>query len=388
MTTYDTNPMPGRSLVFFSVLTRLICFDLAKAFLAVLTVLLLILMSKHFAQFLSQAIDGQISNDAIFLLFGFKLISVGVLLLPSALFAAVLIVLGRMVRDNEITALGSAGIGVSVLYKYILLLVVPLALIGSGLSLELNPWAEKQTAMVRLNEKENADVRLLVEGRFKEISRGDIVFYAEKISADQQMKNIFFQERKGNKLKIAVSRKGLVRIIDGVRFIVLVDGQGYEGKRGLADYEITEFKEYAHAIGETSNSVLELNRDAMTTRELWNSTDPQEIAELHKRLSIPLGMIVLAMLAVPLSSAAPRSGVYGNILMAFLGYLLYKNLLSIAQSWLMKGTVPPLFGYWWVYAAMLGVGLILTIRNLGFRWCAMVLSGESRGLAAFGNSAN
>ncbi|MCI0653948.1 MAG: LptF/LptG family permease, partial [Methylococcaceae bacterium] len=154
--------------MFFNVLVRLISFDLAKAFLAVLTVLLLILMSKHFAQFLSQAFEGEISNDTIFLLFAFKLISVGVKLLPSALFAAVLIVLGRMVRDNEISALGSGGIGVSVLYKYVLLLVAPTALIGSGLSLELNPWAMKQTAMVLLNEKENADVRLLVEGRFNE----------------------------------------------------------------------------------------------------------------------------------------------------------------------------------------------------------------------------
>ncbi len=378
----------GDSTVFFNVLVRLISFDLAKAFLAVLTVLLLILMSKHFAQFLSQAFEGEISNDTIFLLFAFKLISVGVKLLPSALFAAVLIVLGRMVRDNEISALGSGGIGVSVLYKYVLLLVAPTALIGSGLSLELNPWAMKQTAMVLLNEKENADVRLLVEGRFNEYSRGDIVFYAEKISSDQQMKNIFVQERKDDKLSILLSRKGLVRSIDGVRFIVLVDGQRYRGKQGLANYEITEFEEYALAIGETSNSVLELSREAMTTRELWNSTDPQEMVELHKRLSIPLGMIVLATLAVPLSVAAPKSGVYGNILLAFLVYLLYKNLLSIAQSWLIKGTVPPQFGYWWVYAAMLGVGLILTIRNLGFRWCAMVLSGKSRGLATFGNSAH
>ncbi|MGR9106598.1 MAG: LPS export ABC transporter permease LptF [Gammaproteobacteria bacterium] len=374
---------PARSFVVFSVLTRFISFEVARTFFAVLTVLLLILMSKQFAQLLTQAFEGQISNETIFMLFGLKLISVAIQLLPSALFAAVLIVLGRMYRDNEMVALFSGGIGTLSLYKYISIVVLPIALLACALSLELNPWTMKQTALILLNEKENADVRLLVEGRFNEYSRGDIVFYAEKISPDHQMRNIFVQERKGDQLSIIMSRKGLVRMIDGVRFIVLVNGRRYRGRQGRADYEITEFAEYAVAIGEPSNSALELTRDAMPTAGLWQASDPLEAAELHKRLAVPLGMIVLAVLAVPLSSAAPRSGVYGNIFLAFLVYLLYKNLLSIAQSWLINGTVSLQTGCWWVYAAMLFVGLILTIRNLGFRWCLMVLSGKSRGLSAF-----
>jgi lipopolysaccharide export system permease protein len=381
MTNYPADARPERSFAIFSVVTRLISFDLAKTFLAVLTVLILVLMSKQFAQLLNQAFEGEISNQTIFLLFGFRLISVAVQLIPSALFAAVLIVLGRMYRDNEMAALGSGGIGLLQLTKYVLLTVVPLALIGSGLSFELNPWAMKQTAVVLLNEKENADVRLLVEGRFNEYSRGDIVFYAERISSDRQMRNIFVQERKGNKLSIILSRRGFVRIIDGVRFIILVDGRRYQGKQGMADYEITEFEEYAVAIGAPSTSMLELTREAMPTAELFDNRDPDKVSELHKRISIPLGMIVLAMLAVPLSSAAPRTGVYGNILIAFLVYLLYKNLLSIAQSWLINGVMPLPVGFWWVYAVMLVVGLGLTIRNLGWRWCVMVLTGKSREFA-------
>ncbi|MGH8474619.1 MAG: LPS export ABC transporter permease LptF [Methylococcales bacterium] len=386
MTDHNPDTQPGRPVVFFNVLTRLISFEIAKAFLAVLTILILILMSREFGRFLGQAFDGQISNDAIFLLCGLRLISITVALLPSSVFAAVLIVLGRMYRDNEISALGSGGVGVSILYKNTLLIVIPLALAGSALSLEVSPWAIKQSSKVLFNEKENANVRLLVEGRFNEYSRGDIVFYAENISSDRQMKNIFVQERKGNKANIILSKKGMVRTINGVRFIVLLDGQRYLGRSGFADYEISEFKEYALAIDETSNRELELTRDSMSTKELLKSSDPQEIAELHQRLSIPFSMIVLALLAIPLSLAAPKSGVYGNILLAFLVYLLYKNFLSIAQGWLIKGTVLPQFGYWWVYATMLAVGLILSIRNFGFHWFAMVLSGKSRALASYGHS--
>lgn len=362
--------------MFFSVLARLITVDIAKTFLAVLTVLLLILMSKHFAQILSQAFDGQISNETIFLLFGFKMVSVAIRLLPSALFASILIVLGRMYRDNEMSALGSGGVGAMRLYRYVLLFVIPLAMFAAGLSLELNPWVMKQTALVLLNEKANADIRLLVPGRFNEYSQGDIVFYAEEISSDHQMRNIFVQERKGSKLSIILSQKGYVNIIDDVRYIVLVEGRRYQGEQGKADYEITEFEEYAVSIGATTNNALELKREALPTLELWRATDIHKVVELQRRLSVPLGMLVLAVLAVPLSSASPRSGVYGNILLAFLVYLFYKNLLSVAQSWLINGTVPAQVGYWWVYAVMLGVGVVLTIRNLGLSWCMLVLTGR------------
>lgn len=365
----------------FSTLTRLISFDIVKSFLAVLTVLLLILMSKQFALLLSQAFDGKISNKTIFLLFGFKLISVAVQLMPSALFAAVLIVLGRMYRDNEISALGSGGIGILQLNKFVLFAVIPLALVSAALSFEVTPWASEQTAKTLLDEKANADVRLLVEGRFNEYSRGDIVFYAEKISPEHEMSNIFVQERKDNILSILISREGFVRIIDGVRFIVLLNGQRFRGQHGMADFEISEFEEYAVAIGEPSTTEVELTREALPTNFLFQANEPDKVAELNKRFSVPLSMIVLALLAVPLSSTAPRSGIYGNVLLAFLVYLLYKNLLSIAQSALINGTVPLAIGYWWVYVVMLVIGLTLTIRNLGLYWFLAILSGKSRELA-------
>jgi lipopolysaccharide export system permease protein len=90
-------------------------------------------------------------------------------------------------------------------------------------------------------------------------------------------------------------------------------------------------------------------------------------------LSIPLGILLLAVLAVPLSNTAPRSGVYGNIVVAFLVYLLYKNLLSIARNLLVNDSVPLYLGSWWVYVVMIGIGLGFTIRHLGVEWCLFVL---------------
>ncbi len=360
-----------------SVLARMITSELAKTFLAVLSVLLLILIGKQFAQILQQAFTGEIANETIALLVGLKLVSVTIYLLPSALFVAVLIVLGRMYRDNEIAALAVGGVGAFRLYKYIMLFVVPLVLVAAALSLKLMPWSVKQTTLTLLKERQTADLRLLVAGRFNEYSRGDVVFYVEKITDDDQMRNVFVQHRKHGELSVVLSKRGYVKLVENVRYLVLVDGYSYQGNPGQTEFEITEFGEYGIKIGESSEITMHMHREAMSSIDLWNSDKPAEVAEFHKRLSIPLGIMILAILAVPLAKSAPRSGVYGNVLMAFLVFLIHKNLLSVAQSWLIGSKIPAIFGYSWVYLLMLIVAAILLVQSLGLAWCIRVLSGLS-----------
>ena len=180
----------------FSVLTRMLTVDLTKTLLAVLSVLLLIIISRQFANVLRKAFDGEIANETIFILIGLRMVSVAINLLPSALFASVLMVLGRMYRDNEMAAMATCGVGVAKTYQYIMLLVIPLSLIGGALSLAVLPWTVQQTTRVLLMERQTADVRLLVPGRFNEYGEGDIVFYVEAITDDNQLSNIFVQHRR------------------------------------------------------------------------------------------------------------------------------------------------------------------------------------------------
>jgi len=291
-----------------SVLARMITLELAKTFLAVLSVLLLILISKQFAQILQKAFTGEIANETIALLVGLKLVSVTINLLPAALFAAVLIVLGRMYRDNEITALAVGGVGAFRMYKYIMLFVVPLVLVAAGLSLKVMPWSVKQSTLILLKERQTADLRLLVAGKFNEYNRGDIVFYIEKITDNDRMRNIFVQHRKRGKLSVVLSNRGYVKLVENIRFLVLVDGYRYQGNPGQAEFEITEFSEYAVKIGESSEITVHMRREAMPSIDLWNSDKPAEVAEFQRRLSIPLGIMILAILAIPLLKSRRAEG--------------------------------------------------------------------------------
>ena len=102
----------------------------------------------------------------------------------------------------------------------------------------------------------------------------------------------------------------------------------------------------------------------MTTAALVVSSEPEEVAELHWRVGIPIATIVLAIMAVPLSRSQPRQGRYGRLAIGLLVFIIYFNLMSAGKAWLEQGTVSPSLGLWWVHALMLSFALgLLAIQN-------------------------
>jgi len=81
-----------------SILDKMIIKDLFKTMLAILSIIVVIIVSRKFIRILAKAIDGQLSVDAVMGMLGYKIIVVSTLFLPAAVFMAVLMVLGRMYR--------------------------------------------------------------------------------------------------------------------------------------------------------------------------------------------------------------------------------------------------------------------------------------------------
>jgi lipopolysaccharide export system permease protein len=103
--------------------------------------------------------------------------------------------------------------------------------------------------------------------------------------------------------------------------------------------------------------------------ELITEGKPEQIAELHWRLGLPLAVIIMGLVAIPLSFVNPRSGRSWNLLFAVLIYSLYNALLSVFQAWTTQGKVAPWLGLWPVHAAMVATLAFLFYRQLyGLRW--------------------
>jgi len=86
----------ARPYRFVSVLDKMITQDLLKTVMAVLSVLVIIIVSRKFIKVLAQAIEGNISNEIVLSLLGLKIVIAIGAFLPVAIFMAILMVIGRM----------------------------------------------------------------------------------------------------------------------------------------------------------------------------------------------------------------------------------------------------------------------------------------------------
>jgi lipopolysaccharide export system permease protein len=90
---------------------------------------------------------------------------------------------------------------------------------------------------------------------------------------------------------------------------------------------------------------------------LLDSDDIRLRTELQWRLSLPLLVFIVTLMAVPLSRVNPRQGRFLKLLPAILLYMAYLSILIAARGALEKGKIPPTLGLWWVHAIFLAIGL-------------------------------
>ncbi len=362
-----------KSYPFISVLDQMIIKDLFKTVLAVLSVIVVIIVSRKFIKVLAKAIEGGISNETVLSILGLKTVVAISTFLPASIFMAILMVLGRMYRDQEMSAVASAGGGAVVIYRAVFLLVFPLSIAAGWLSLIATPWAESQIKELTHADQQVADLRGISAGRFSEYSHGDLVFYTEYIDDEKRMHNVFVQNRTGDSIGVINAKYGTLEHLSGGLYLVLKDGERVVAVPGEINVTIEKFSEYAVRL-EKKTTLLPQELDGAPSNKLWASTQLPDIAEMQNRLSIPLGVIFLSFLAVPLAKLSPRGGVYGSLLVAFAIYFVYGNVKRISQSWVANETISPSLGYYGIYLLLLLLGGFLLIRLYGLKWVMLRLN--------------
>lgn len=362
-----TIPGAGRPFRLLTVLDKMIVVDLLKTVSAVLSVLVIIIVSQKFIRVLAQAIEGNISNETVLSLLGLKIVIVASTFLPAALFISVLMVLGRMYREQEMAAIASAGGGMFTIYRSVFLLLLPLSVCAAGLSMFAAPWAEAQSQTLTHLDQESADIRGISAGRFSEYSGGELIFYTEGVDASGKMRHVFVQNKQGQRTGVVNAEYGRLENLPGGLYLVLEQGERVQGIPGNKDFTIEAFAEYAVLI-ERKTTELILGSHAVDTDKLWYSKTRMDVAEMQDRLNGPLGIILLGFLAVPLAKLSPRGGVYGSMLVAFGIYFACSNLQRVNHSWVVSGKIPGWLGYFWIDLLLLILGMIMLIRLYGLKW--------------------
>jgi lipopolysaccharide export system permease protein len=350
-------------LIVFRYLSREVLVTLS----AVSAVLLVIIMSGRFIKYLAQAASGALDPGVLFMIMGFRLPGFLQLILPLGLFLGILLAYGRLYLESEMTVLAATGMSQQRLLVITLAPAALVSLLVAWLSFSLAPQGATQFSLLINKQDAMTEFDTLVPGRFQALRDGTRVTYTEQLSDDRiNLGGVFISEKrmssdqsKDRGITVLVAEKGHQETKnDGSRYLILENGYRYDGNPGEANYRAIKYDTYGALLPKPDISDEVTDRDAIATSELLNGeSTPRNRAELQWRISLPILVFIVTLMAVPLARVNPRQGRFLKLLPAILLYMAYLTILIAARGALEKGKIPQALGLWWVHFIFLAIGL-------------------------------
>ena len=349
--------------------------EILQSFFAVFAVLLIVATAVTFVGLLAEMSTSVFSSGFIFQLIALKLIGKLAVLLPASLYLAIMLTLGKLYSDSEIVAMWAGGIGPRDINVAVLWLLLAFAAVTAVISLYLSPEALATRNTVLARAQAEAQISSILPGRFLEFSGGDLVAYTERLSNDKrEMENVFAKLAYGDTENLLIASRARFSGTEESlgRYIVLEDGYRYSGTPGSVDYTVYKFAKHSFRIDRDRPESVVNKSNAVSTAELVRIAYPAYLAELQWRISQPISLVLLGMLAVPLARTLPRQGKYTKIGMGVAVYFLYGNAVGVMQTFVEREEVSAYIGIWPVHVLMaLIVSALLYYQAAGrfdLRW--------------------
>ena len=369
------------------IIDRYLVRQVAMPCLLVAAILSIIFVGYSLSRFLTQADAGLLNTDEVFRLTLLKVLIALEVLLPIALFFGLMLGLGKLHNDSEIVAMQAGGVGEFSILRPILALAIPVAAIIAVLSLYVRPWAFTQTYEMLAVAEASSDIDRIKAGQFyltrressstfdaaqilgeevEVVSGRERAIFIEKISSDQALEKVFIRTRTGSELQVISSRSGLL-----VKSPVS-DYDTLELENARIFKQVNDGPDLFARIGHFSIRVKTVQPEppgyktkSIASAELAASNNPKDQAEYQWRISTSITTLLLALLVVPLSRSKPRQGRYAKLLLAFIIYAAYYNLIGIGRTWVEQQAVTSI---WWapIILALLVILLYLPWHSLKF----------------------
>lgn len=348
-------------MLIFRYLAR----DLLASTLGVCAVLLLVIVSGRFVKYLAQAAAGELDAGILLAIIGYRLPGFIELILPLAFFLGILLSYGRLYVQSEMTVMVACGMSPQRLIAYTMIPGVIIALVVGWLSIDVSPTGLRKAEALLTAQKERGELDGLMARHFHPLKGGRSVTYTEQVTKDGQMTDVFLAENNpdaedGRQLVLVIAQSGYHRRTEqGASFLVLRDGFRIQGNPGEADYQITRFEEYGQRLSKPAPQRRRDKVDTMYTVELLDSDQPAHKAAVQWRLSVPVLVLVVSLMAIPLSKTDPRQGRFARIVPAVLLYIVYLVTLNGARGMAEDGKVSAIVGLWSVHLLFGGIAAAL-----------------------------
>ncbi|MDX1432078.1 MAG: LPS export ABC transporter permease LptF [Gammaproteobacteria bacterium] len=348
------------------IIRRYLYREILQTFAAVLAVFLVVGAAIVFVRLLAEASSGSVSGGVVLRLLLLKLLGELVVILPASLFVAILLGLGRMYKDSEVVAMWAGGVGAWQIVRMTFWFLLAFAVATGVVSLYLSPEALAMRDAVRARAQQDAEVTGLLPGTFMELRDGDVVAYVSSMSPQSgEMQGAFAQLTSGVSRDLLVAKRASIEKdeVSGDRYVILEDGWRYSGTPGSVDYVIYRFERHGFNVDAGRTVSWESKSEAVRTQVLIAKPNPWYVAELNRRLSHPVSVLLLGLLAVALARTTPGRGRYAKLVIGIAIYFVYSNAVAVAQNLVNRGVFNPVLGIWSVHLAMAVIVAVVLYRE-------------------------
>jgi LPS export ABC transporter permease LptF len=353
------------------IIDRYILAELTKPFLAGIGAFLVVMLSNQLYLYIGWIVEHGLSAALVGKLLLLALPAIAVITLPVGYMMATMLVLGRLSRDSEITALRSSGIGLGRVIAPMLLG----ALIVSYMAFELNerivPWTNSETVRMQREILRKTPAPLVKPNLFF-AGTNNRYFYVDRVDKDVLKDVLIFDLSRSGYPQVITANKA---IWDKTRWM-LYDGMVRKmSEKGYLNYE-AKFKRLELSLDLSDNadyfgpkSVQEQSSgeayEAIKRLQDQGQNVNGMMVDYHIKFSLPLATFFSSLLAVPLGLRVSRFGAFigvaASIFVIFIWYVLY----SFGRSLGAAGTVAPMIAAWNqnIIFGIIGAGLFLGINR-------------------------
>jgi lipopolysaccharide export system permease protein len=346
------------------IIGRYLLREILVPFAVVLTVLCVLFMSYGAAGFLSDAVNGLLPTNMIVQVIGLRTVISLEMLIPISLYLSVVMALGRLYVDSEMTALFALGWTSARLMGIVFCVSLCTAVIVAGLSLVARPWAYTRSHELASVAEASLNSNNMQPGTFYVTGKGERTIYIERREGPAAPAGgVFVQLRLrggGTRVIYALSIEQLSPVDGSPRFHLSgahvydldVDGSAGEVLLNANDLSLN--------LVSPSARPPDYSAVAASTAHLRSSVSAPDIAEFQWRQSTCVTTLLLGMLGVPLSRSHPRQHRNTKVGIAILIYAGYYLLYESARTWVQIGVLSPFPGLW-IAPASLALVLIFAL---------------------------
>jgi len=367
------------------IINRYIFREIASSFIIILFILTFVLLMGKILQIMDLMINKGISVFTIAKLILFLLPSFMLFTIPIALLIAILIAMGRLSADNEITALKTSGISLMQIYYPVaivsLITFIITIIVGYFLVPQSN-FATKRLLFTIAQQNANIGIK---EKVFNSDFKG-FLLYAENIPVDKNyMEGVIVSDNRiiGEQNTILAKKAFLVSDPESMTVkLKLENGSIHTVSSDLKNYRKIDFDSYDIKL-DLSTALANLDESSKSSTEMtmtellekmknpgMDKTAIRELAiEVHKKFSIPLSCIFFGLLALPLGIKSHRAVKSQGFAVGIIVVSLYYLLRIGGEALVETGHLSPEVGVWtpnFIFA-FLGIYLLyMANREISF----------------------